>query len=151
MTELGNYIYTFAVHRYVDITGGFSDNPISDDDSDNTSSNGIPKIPLKDSKATVSVYVSGFKGAVHVLSVPTQLSAAGDPDSFNWWTAFCLDGKAGISSLSTVNELTVQKPAYTRCEDYYKNKAATATTLIQKTMNITPAMLEKSRVGDKFH
>jgi hypothetical protein len=140
LTELGNYIYSFVVHRYIDLTGGFSDNPLDSDEGDNYQVNNIAKIPLKESHATVSVYVGGFKGPVQVLRVPTELKEAGDPEDYNWWLAFCLDGKEGIKSLAAVNTLSIIKPNYNKCEDYYTQHRASqaqATAMIQKTINLT--------------
>jgi hypothetical protein len=144
--DLGQYVYTFAVHRYLDNTNGISkgENPIADSPtSPNSTNSNIPRIPLKDSKATVSVYVGGFKGPVHVLEIPSVITDANaDPQNYNWWTAFCLDGKVGMRSLTALDELSANKPNYTKCEEFY-NKPKPA-GLLQKTMNVTPALLQKS-------
>jgi hypothetical protein len=142
--DLGKYVYTFSVHRFIDNANGVAqgENPIADSpNSSKAEFKDIPKIPLKDSKATISVYVSGFRGPIHVFEVPNSITdPATDAQTVNWWNVICLDGNVGMRSLSALNELSANKPNYTRCEDYYKQPQAT--TLIQKTINTS--LLQKS-------
>jgi hypothetical protein len=135
--ELGQYVYTFAVHRFLDNANGVAqgETPIADSPTpSDTTASPIPRIPLRDSKATVSVYVAGFKGPIHVLEVPNKIPEGTDAQAVNWWTAFCLDGKVGMRSLSAVDELTVNKPNFTRCEAFYTQAQPTA--LLQKTITL---------------
>lgn len=126
LREMGKYIYTFAVHKYVDISNGSTqgETPIEGSPTE-TSEVNIPSIPLVDSKATVSVYAYGYKGPILVVNVPTQVSEGEeDPANANWWTVFCLDGNKGMNSLSTINRVGSDKPLFTRCENYYKSLPA---------------------------
>jgi hypothetical protein len=135
INTLGKYIYTFAVHKYVDVSNGSSANgddaidmmmdetpvappvqPVSD----------IPDLPLSKSSAVVSVYTSEFKGPMYRVTVPSfleeNLLVSGTDDSSNtWWVALCLDGNQGITSLKTVNKLSSEKPKNNFCETLYRS------------------------------
>lgn len=131
--RMGNYIYTFAVHKYIDISGGVAtgDNPVPGSEVDNQFINNedgnstvLPNTPLSDSNAKISVYVHGFKAAIVTLIVPNKFQAQTDDmnfdtNNYNWWTALCLNGKVGIDSLKVLNKLTINKPSYLDCENAY--------------------------------
>lgn len=130
INQLGKYVYTFAVHKYTDVSNGVAtgDSPVNgaqtnstDDTSltNRTSADNIPDVPLSASLAKISVYDYGFKESIYQISVPTT-----DPNNLNasnWWLALCLDGNAGINSLTAVNELYTDKPDYTICENLFAN------------------------------
>jgi hypothetical protein len=120
--ELGKYIYTITVHRYVDISNGVSagENPISDSPIEKTDVN-LPATPLPESKAAVSVYTSGYKGPLVTINVPTQIKENESATDYNWWNILCLDGIKGLSSISVVNEIATNKPTLTFCANHYKN------------------------------
>ena len=124
--EIGKYIYTFAVHRYIDISQGqnLGETPIADSPNDTTKTN-IDPIPLANSKATVTVYGKGFTGPLFSVSVPELPNEGEDtnPENYNWWTVFCLDGSNGINSIAAINKLSVVKPTFQSCENYYKSLA----------------------------
>jgi hypothetical protein len=151
LRDLGKYVYTIAVHRFIDDSNGKSDGeePIADSPVEpNSTNSNIPRIPLKDSKATLSVYVKGFKGPIHELTVPNQLIApTADAGDYNWWTAFCLDGNVGMRTLTAINELSIEKPNHTKCEEFYKTPKPTPTSLIQKAL--TRSLLQKSMKNKK--
>jgi hypothetical protein len=132
---LGKYTYTFAVHKYVDVSNGSS---ASGDDAIDMMmmdeapvtppaqpASDIPDLPLSKSSATISVYTSEFKGPMYRVNVPSFLEEnllvpGSDDNSNTWWVALCLDGKQGISSLKTVNKLSSQKPQNNFCENFYR-------------------------------
>jgi hypothetical protein len=121
--EMGKYIYTFTVHRYLDVSDGTSqdETPIEGSPSESTETS-IAPIPLNESKATVTVYANGFKGPIISVTVPNQVPDGIEANDANWWTVFCLDGSKGLNSLSTINTLGSFKPIYSGCENYFKNK-----------------------------
>lgn len=123
---LGNYIYIFVVNKYFDVSDGETaagDNFINQEETSKTTpiNNSIPNIPLSQSKATLSIYTSEFKGPLHVANVPTfnqenLLDPGKEDSSYIWWIAFCMDGSVGIDSLKTVNLLSTEKPPKTYCD-----------------------------------
>ena len=127
--DLGNYIYTFVVHRYIDISKGISsgENPIPDSPKENYES-GIAPTPLPDSNAILTVYASGYSSSVLSTSVPRYTNNS-DPiraEDMNWWIVFCLDGSKGLESLRAINELSTNKPSTSYCEEVYKTPISTA-------------------------
>jgi hypothetical protein len=138
--EIGKYVYTFAVHRYIDISQGQNQGevPIADSPTDNIKTN-IPAIPLSNSKATVTVYGKGFKGPLMSVTVPDLPSEGEDtnPENYNWWTVFCLDGSKGINSITAINKLSVVKPTFSACENYYKSLG---TVLLQTNIDSSNKM-----------
>ena len=139
---LGNYIYTFAVNKYVDLTNGQAegDTTVSGQEESNTlqveivdKDNGIPDSTLSQSTAKISVYSFGYKGPIFVLVVPTfrpenlivsteDGSGINDEKSYNWWLAFCLNGTTGFNSLTPVNKLSTDIPSNTYCRDIFNKE-----------------------------
>jgi hypothetical protein len=133
INSLGKYIYTFAVHKYVDNSNGQAeaDRPMPGSEDTTTTESGragnanVPDLPLTQSKAKVSVYVSGYKGSIYQLEVPSfkdenTLEVNLNESDYTWWWTFCLDGNAGVNSIRVVNKLTSNKPTFTSCENLYK-------------------------------
>ena len=137
---LGNYIYTFAVNKYVDVTTGNGqaqgDTPVSGQEESNSTAVeaainiGIPDTTLAQSTAKISVYSYGYKGPIFSLTVPTFMpenlivntqneSGINDEKSYNWWLAFCLNGSTGFNSLTPVNKLSTDIPSYNYCGQYF--------------------------------
>lgn len=128
-----NFIYSFAVRKYKDGTENgrlkgeekVKDAPKMD--------HKIPKKledkPLSDSKAKVSVYVSGYEFALFSTSIVDNidrenlLNPSEDEkkieEKINWWLAFCLNGSKGIDSVKIVNKLASKQPDYKYCQDLY--------------------------------
>jgi hypothetical protein len=130
--DLGKYIYNIAVHRYIDISNGISagENPISDSPIDKPDID-LPSTPLPESKATISVYASGYKGAILSINVPTEIKENEKSSDYNWWNVLCLDGIRGLSSISIINEISTNKPIATFCKKHYEQLPIT--NLIQIT------------------
>jgi hypothetical protein len=131
INSLGNYVYTFAVHKYTDVSNGVAPgeqpvagSPPSPPSGRNETIN-VPDIPLSESRAKVSIYAYGFKGAIYQLMVPSFRSNVAlqsdetDRNKFTWWIGFCLNGNEGVNSLSVINKLSKDKPNYTLCEGIY--------------------------------
>jgi len=136
INTLGNYIYTFGVNKYVDISGGVGqgDNPIPGVNNStrvtNDSAVKVPDYPLSESRAKISVYINGYKGPIYQIQVPIEdpnsvIDQKDNTDPRNWWIAFCLDGKRGLDSLKSVNKLSSYKPNFTYCETLYAPKPTT--------------------------
>jgi hypothetical protein len=119
INTLGQYIYTFAVHKFV------QQDPAKKEDEKTDPGAKIPNIPLSKSKAKISVYSSEFKGPIYQLEIPSfsdnnLIEKGKSEDDYTWWMGFCLDGKKGLNSLALVNKLTTEKPNYTLCENLFK-------------------------------
>lgn len=147
---LEKYIYTFAVRKYFDASeNGLAPGeirvegaPLSADynyailpETDRPEL--LPNITLSESRAKVSVFISGFKAALREINVPVTpvgnlLYPTTDKDNkyYDWWLAFCLDGKAGLESLRIVNKLSSKNPKDTYCENLY-NPTPRNTTFIE--------------------
>ncbi len=133
INTLGNYVYTFAVHKYVDLSNGsaFGDSAIPNIDSNNVvrnSTSTIPDVPLSKYAAKISIYTSNYKGPMYQVNVPeflqeNLLTPGGVDNSYTWWLALCLDGTQGITSLKTVNKLSTDRPQNTYCENLYSSTA----------------------------
>lgn len=133
INTLGKYYYTFAVHKYIDVSGGQAsgETPVAGSDAaanigNNNTNSTVPDVPLALSEAKISVYTYGYKSPVYILKVPSTTTATntldattGDANNYGWWLAFCLNGNEGINSLSVVNKLSADKPANTVCENLY--------------------------------
>lgn len=134
ISTLGKYVYTFAVHKYVDISGGVAkgDDPVpgvQDQEKESKSiKKTVPDTPLPNSNARISVYVNGFKGAIYKIEAPSPTSQSGvEKDSksedIRWWLGFCLNGKEGVESLAVINKYSVDKPHFSLCEKYYRKNS----------------------------
>jgi hypothetical protein len=120
INNLGKYTYTVSVHRFYDVSGGVAsgENPIKDSPSQ-ISDTDIPDSPLSQSKATISVYASGYNGAVLTVNIPSSVNEGEKSSDYNWWNVLCLNGEKGLSSLSIINELSKSKPPITFCNNHY--------------------------------
>lgn len=155
---LENYIYTFAVRKYVDnSTDGLATGekrvegaPYS---SDYNSRNLLDKekpqllknLTLSQSKAKISIYVSGYNQAIREIEIPenplTHLLYEKDQNNtyHDWWLGFCLNGFEGLTSLKIVNKITSLNPEETYCEALYNiNKNPNNSTNVNKTQTINP-------------
>jgi hypothetical protein len=160
ISTLGNYVYTFAVNKYVDISNGQAqgDDPVPGvDDSTQattqattpTTNQQIPDTPLAGSNAKISVYINGYKGSIYNLVVPvtadpstTYERTGGNVNDYLWWYGLCLNGNQGISSLTPINKISVNTPDYTLCQNVYTPPSS----FIQKSMK---KMKSRGR-GKKF-
>jgi hypothetical protein len=136
INTLGNYIYTFAVHKYVDVSNGVAkgDTTVSGAADNNTFNKETTKYdssvqdhPISDSRAKISVYVNGFKDAIYKLELPLEstdnnIDTPNDTDPYNWWIAFCLNGNIGVNSITPINKLATTQPTFNYCENLYEMK-----------------------------
>lgn len=145
---LENYIYTFAIRKYVDKSsdGLFPGEERVDGAPKNSDYNSkmlldreklepLMNVTLSESKAKVSIFVNGYKSAIQEIYVPEnpQKNLLFKKDQNNpyldWWLAFCLDGAEGLTSMKIVNKLSSENPNESYCEKYY-NKQPKAKILI---------------------
>ncbi len=136
INNLGSYIYTLAVNKYNDVSGGKGkgDNaifiPQNITDFDNNKKNlefnniKINNYPLKSSRAKVSVYVNGYVGPIKSIAIPIddvglKVDTQSNTDLNDWWQTLCLDGRHGINTIMAVNDLASRRPIYTTCENIY--------------------------------
>jgi hypothetical protein len=140
LNTLGNYVYTFAVNKYIDSSNGLAqgDNVVPGAlDTVNLSNNTIKynslvkNYPISRSNARISVYVNGYKDAIYKLVVPQQsadtiIDNSSNTDPHNWWLAFCMNGKIGLNSLTPINKLSITKPNFSYCENIYEPKPSFA-------------------------
>lgn len=129
VNTLGNYIYTVAINKYVDITDGIApgENDVREGENNQGNNNrGIwANIPLVQAKAKVSVYAPGYSDPILVINNPPVIDDStvygsqsnSPPDTFDWWIVFCLDGSKGIDSIVTVNKYKISKPIFKDCSD----------------------------------
>lgn len=149
INSLGKYFYTFAVHKYVDISNGHAEgenrvagSAATTNSTTNTTDPDVTDVSLALSDAKMSIYAYGFKAPIYILKIPTYIAPAttldsskGDAYKYNWWLTFCLNGKEGISSLSVVNKLSINKPSNTYCENFFATASKTS-FLETSTQNI---------------
>ena len=127
--KVGNYTYTFAVKQFV-----VNDDPVQRGELKALGAEGEApkdryppymrnltsdemKMSLKDSKAVVKVFTSGYNKEIFKVDIN---AAEGNDGEF--WVAFCLDGLKGISSIEEVNRIEKGKINYKYCENIYNNK-----------------------------
>ena len=119
INSLGNYIYSFYVHKYVDGSRGnavgenrIDSVPVGDNYEkpvDNTKT-------LFNSEAKIIVYGAGYRAPIAKFEVKT-LEEKGD--EYRYWNVFCLNGSKGVDSLKAVHELAEEAPSYTFCDNFY--------------------------------
>lgn len=134
---LENYIYSFVIRKYVDTSlNGLGPGeervegaPVEDYKKPET----LPDIPIYESNAKLSIFVGGVRKSIITINVPSSNSkdnllldsdkeSSDEEKKFDWWHVFCLDGSKGLSSLKTINKLTVSNPLHTYCESLYFNE-----------------------------
>lgn len=95
--NLGNYNYIIAVNDYRV-------------NRNNTRS-------FYDSNAIVSVYNKDYREPYFTLDIPNNYveDILGTRKNFEWWLAFCFDGKAGMKTLKYVNKLLDYEPNWEDC------------------------------------
>jgi hypothetical protein len=123
INQLGNYTYTFAVNKYIDVSNNTAvgDNPVEGyiiPKHINQFNYTVPDTRLSQSEAKISIYSFDYIGPVAQISVNSKQN---DSDKLNWWLSFCLDGSKGINSLSVVNKLFSERPQFNYCENYFMN------------------------------
>ena len=119
INSLGNYIYSFYVHKYVD---GSQGNAVGENRIDSVPIGGDYEKPIDNTKtlfnseAKVIVYGAGYRAPIAKFEVKT-LEEKGD--EYRYWNVFCLDGSKGVDSLKAVHQLAEEAPSYTFCDDFY--------------------------------
>lgn len=119
ITELGNYIYAFYIHKYVDGSGGTAMGERTANGftaSGNTYSTNLNSITLPDCQAKISIYGHGYNTPIAIIDVgASDYTNAGD----RYWFAFCLNGRLGMDSLKVKNRVQSTAPTPADCEALY--------------------------------
>ena len=128
--EFGNYTYTFAIKKFV-----VNDDPVKRNETKAPGAeneapkkvetefkrekmNSTSKEKIKESEATVKIYTKGYRREIYEVKVEEgDLKSEGE-----WWVAFCLDGRKGISSIKTINKFYKEEPTYKLCEELYEKE-----------------------------
>ncbi len=131
INNLGKYVYSFFVNKFIDISGGKGkgDDPIYIPSNEKIP---VPKFnitevdsnPLKSSRARISIFANGYEGSIKTIGIAMDeaglaVDTVHNIDPNHWWLAFCLDGKRGVDSIISVNNLATRKPDYTMCENLF--------------------------------
>lgn len=119
ITELGNYIYAFYIHKYVDSSGGVAAGERTANGftaSGNTYVPNLNSITLPDCGAKISIYGHGYNTPIAIIDV----GASSHPNERDrYWFAFCLNGNLGMDSLKVVNKVQSSAPTPAQCEALY--------------------------------
>ena len=122
INSLGNYVYTFYVHKYVDSTSGNADGETrtpSFTPTQNEYISDINAVKLYESKAKVVVYGAGYRAPIATFEVGTAPCDTEEQKEYKYWVLFCLNGSEGVSSLKGINELVEEAPSYSYCDEFY--------------------------------
>lgn len=119
ITELGNYIYAFYIHKYVDSSGRVAAGERTANGftaSGNTYSTNLNSITLPDCQAKISIYGHGYNTPIAIIDVGASVyTNAAD----RYWFAFCLNGRLGMDSLKVKNKVQSTAPTPADCEGLY--------------------------------
>ena len=69
--------------------------------------------------ANILVYTNGFKIPALKINVPGFIKNENNTSEFIYWTAFCINGLEGISSLKVINQMMQNEPPKNICLSYY--------------------------------
>ena len=83
--------------------------------SPKATTNQAPELTLSESQAQLKVFAPYYSWPVYIFEVPAQ---AANP-TYNYWTAFCFDGKGGLKNLTPINALTQGIPDVSTCHQIY--------------------------------
>jgi hypothetical protein len=127
-------IYTIAVHKYVpknqpkknlleeEITLKFINENIKSRNFENSDS-----IPLKNSKAKVSIYTKDSKYPVKISNVPSVIenNLLNKEDEmkkdFDWWIVLCFDGRNNV--FKNVDKLSSRNQDIEYCEKLFEDES----------------------------
>jgi hypothetical protein len=74
-----------------------------------------PELSLDDSQAQLKVFSPYYSWPVFIFEVPAQASSP----TYNYWTAFCFEGRSGLRNLTPINALTQGVPDVSTCQQIY--------------------------------
>ena len=119
ISELGNYIYAFYIHKYVDSSGGVAAGERTANGftaSGNTYAANLNSITLPQCGAKISIYGHGYNTPIAIIDSSAS-SFTNERDRY--WFPFCLNGRLGMDSLKVVNKVQAKAPTPADCEALY--------------------------------
>ena len=119
ISELGNYIYAFYIHKYVDSSGGVAAGERTANGftaSGNTYAPNLNSITLPQCGAKISIYGHGYNTPIAIIDSSAS-SFTNERDRY--WFPFCLNGRLGMDSLKVVNKVQANAPTPADCEALY--------------------------------
>ena len=119
ISELGNYIYAFYIHKYVDSSGGVAAGERTANGftaSGNTYAADLNSITLPQCGAKISIYGHGYNTPIAIIDSSAS-SFTNERDRY--WFPFCLNGRLGMDSLKVVNRVQANAPTPADCEALY--------------------------------
>ena len=130
ISEFSEYVYLFYVRKYFDISNGYTrhEHRIEGVEIDPTINYTDISIKynetLYNSIAKLLIYTNGYKIPALKISVPGYIENNNNKietnqTEYNYWIAFCINGKEGINSLKVINELSQNEPPKNICLSYY--------------------------------
>ena len=130
ISEFSEYVYLFYVRKYFDNSNGYTRNEHKiegveiNPEINYTHINIKYNENLKNSIARLLIYTNGYKIPALKISIPGYIEnenneAGNNRTEFNYWIAFCINGKEGINSLKIINEFSQNEPPKNICLSYY--------------------------------
>ena len=127
ISKFSDYVYLFYVRKYFDSSNGYT---LNEDKIDGVEIE--PKINYTDidtkyneylnkTVARILIYSNGFKIPALKINIPgfVKNKNTNNETEYNYWIAFCINGKEGMNSLKVINELMPNEPPKNICLSYY--------------------------------
>ena len=124
--EFSEYIYLFYVRKYFDSSNGNTLNEYKIEGVETYQNINYTDIDIKYDEnfkniiARILVYSNGYKKPPLKISIPGFINNENNDTEYNYWIAFCINGKKGIHSLKVINEFSQTEPSKNICLSYYK-------------------------------
>ena len=125
INKFSKYIYLFYVRKYFDSTNGSTQNELKKDGVEIGPYINYTDIDinyneyLNNSMANILVYTNGFKIPALKINVPGFIKNEDNTSEYIYWSAFCINGLEGISSLKVINQMMQNEPPKNICLSYY--------------------------------
>ena len=125
ISEFSDYIYLFYVRKYFDSSNGNALNEFKKDGLETKEKTNYTELDIKyneylnNTSARIFIYSNGFKIPALKINIPGFVKNEINQIEYNYWVAFCVNGKEGINSLKVVNELMQNEPPKNICLSYY--------------------------------
>ena len=126
ISEFSDYVYLFYVRKYFDSSNGITLNEYKIDGVEPQPKINFTDIDTKydenltNTMARILVYSNGYRIPALKINVPGFIKNETNNVDYNYWVAFCINGKEGINSLKVVNDLLSNEPAKNICSSYYE-------------------------------
>ena len=135
INEFSEYLYFFYVRKYFDISNGKTKNEKKKDGVEIGPYINYTDIDIKyneylnNTAARLLIYTNGFRVPAIKINIPgfeNTESQSNNQTEYNYWGAFCINGKEGISSLKVVNKLFQNEIPKDICLSYYDKSKLTS-------------------------